>query len=37
MKVAEPGNYLEFLDLKLKWDNGKITMDIHSRPTICIT
>ena len=37
MKVAEPGNYLEFLDLKLKWDNGKITMDVHSKPTICIT
>ena len=26
MEVAEPGNYLEFLDLKLKSENGKITV-----------
>ena len=33
MEVAEPGNYLEFLDLKLKLENGKITVDIHSKLT----
>ena len=33
MEVAEPGNYLKFLDLKLKWENGKITVDVHSKPT----
>ena len=33
MEVAEPGNYLEFLELKLKWKNGKITVDVHSKPT----
>ena len=33
MEVAEPGNYLEFLDLKLKRENGKITVDVHSKPT----
>ena len=32
MEVAEPGIYLEFLDLKLKWENGKITVDVHSKP-----
>ena len=30
LEVAEPGNYLEFLDLKLKWEDGKI-MDVHSK------
>ena len=29
MEVAEPGNCLEFLDLKLKWEDGKIAVDVH--------
>ena len=29
-EVAEPGNYLEFLDLTLKWENGKVMVDVHS-------
>ena len=33
MEVAESGNYLGFLDLKLKWESGKITVDVHSKPT----
>ena len=33
MEVAEPGNYLELLDLKLTWENGKIMVDVHSKPT----
>ena len=33
MEVAEPGNYLEFLDVELTWENGKITVDVHSKPT----
>ena len=33
MEFAEPGNYLEFLDLKLKWEYSKITMDVYSKPT----
>ena len=33
MEVAELGNYLEFLELKSKWENGKITVDVHSKPT----
>ena len=37
MEVAEPGNYLEFLDLKLKWEDGKITVDVHSKPTNSFT
>ena len=37
MEVAESGNYLEFLDLKLKWENGKITMDVHFKPTNSFT
>ena len=37
MEVAEPGNYLEFLDLKLKWENGKITVVVHSKPTNSFT
>ena len=37
MEVAEPGNYLEFLDLKLKWESGKITVDVHSKPTNSFT
>ena len=37
MEVAEPGNYLEFLDLKLRWENGKITVDVHSKPTNCFS
>ena len=32
MDVAEPGNYLEFLDFKRKWGKGKITEDVHSKP-----
>ena len=35
--VAEAGNYLEFLDLKLKWESGKITVDVHSKPTNSFT
>ena len=37
MEVAEPGNYLKFLDLKLKWENGKITVDVYSKPTNSFT
>ena len=37
MEVADPGNYLELLDLKLKWEDGKITVDIHSKPTNIFT
>ena len=37
MEVAETCNYLEFLDLKLKWENGKITVDVHSKPTDSFT
>ena len=37
MEVAEPGNYLEILDLKLKWENGKIMVDVHSKPTNSFT
>ena len=33
MEVAKLGNYLEFLELKSKWENGKITVDVHSKPT----
>ena len=33
IEVAEAGKYLEFSDLKLKWENGKITVDAHSKPT----
>ena len=33
MEVAEPGNYLEFSDLTLKWENGKTRVDFHSKPT----
>ena len=29
MEVAEPGNCLEFLALKLKWEDGKIAVDVH--------
>ena len=44
MEFAEPGNHSEFLDLKLKWKNGKIMVGFHSKsnnhfmytlPTIC--
>ena len=31
MEITEPGNYLEFLDLKFKWENGKITVGAHSK------
>ena len=31
MEITEPGNYLEFLDLKFKWENGKMTVDAHSK------
>ena len=37
MEVAEPGSYLEFLDLKLKSENGKITADVYSKPTNSFT
>ena len=37
MEVEEPGNYLEFLNLKLKWESGKITVDVHSKPTNSFT
>ena len=37
MEVAELGNYLEFLELKSKWENGKITVDVHSKPTNSFT
>ena len=37
MEVAEPGNYLEFLDLKLKWENGKIMVDVHSKSSESFT
>ena len=37
MEVAEPGNYFEFLDLKLKWENDKIMVDVHSKPTNSFT
>ena len=37
MEVAEPDNYLEFLDLKRKWENGKIMVDVHSKPTNSFT
>ena len=31
--VPEQGYYLAFLDLKLKWENGKIVVNAHSKPT----
>ena len=37
MEVAEPGNYLELLDLKLKWEDAKITADVHSKPVNSFT
>ena len=37
MEVAEPGNYLEFLDLKLKWEDGKIAVAVHSKLTNSFT
>ena len=37
MEVAEPCNYLKFLDLKLKWEDGKIVVDIHSKLTNSFT
>ena len=37
MEVAEPDNYLEFLGLKRKWENGKIMVDVHSKPTNSFT
>ena len=37
MEVAEPGNYLELLDRKRKWENGKKTVDVHSKPTNSFT
>ena len=33
IEVAEPGNYLELLDLKLKWEDGKLAVDVHSKHT----
>ena len=33
MEVAEPGNYLESLDLQLKWENDKITVNVHFKST----
>ena len=32
MEVVEPGNCLEFLDLKLKWEDGKVTVDVYCKP-----
>ena len=32
MEVAERGNYLEFFDLKLKWEDDKITVDVYCKP-----
>ena len=32
IEVAEPGNCLEFLALKLKWKDGKIAVDVHYIP-----
>ena len=37
MEVAEPGNYFEFLNLKLKWEDGKIAVDVHSKLTNSFT
>ena len=37
MEIAEPGNYLELLDFKLKWEDGKIAVDVHSKPTNSFT
>ena len=37
MEVAEPGNYLEILDLILKWENDEITVYVHSKPTNSFT
>ena len=37
MEVAESGIYLELLDLTLKWEDGKIALDVHSKPTNCFT
>lgn len=37
MDVAESGRYLEYLYLKLEWESGKITVDVHSRPTYSFT
>ena len=37
MEFAKPSNYLEILDLKLKWENGKIMVDVHSKPTNSFT
>ena len=37
MQVVEPDNYLEFLDLKRKWEKGKITVDVRSKPTNSFT
>ena len=33
IEVAEPGNYLELLDLKLKLEDGKLAVDVHSKLT----
>ena len=37
MEVAEPGHYLECLDLKLKWEDRKIAVDAHSKLTNSFT
>ena len=29
MEVAEPGNCSDFLDFKLKWEDGKKAVDVH--------
>ena len=34
MEFVEPGNYLEFLGLKHKWENCKITADVRSKLTV---
>ena len=35
MEVAEPGNYLECFELK--WQEGKIMVDVHSKSTNSFT
>ena len=37
MEVTEPGNYLEFLDVQLKWENDKIVVDVHFKSTNSFT
>ena len=32
-EVADLGNHLGFLDLKVKWENGKTSIDLYSKAT----